>query len=259
MQPRLNIALKACRSASEIITKIYKSKDQDELRSYDKIGDLLYKHIADVIAESYPYGDDDILGPSYVDREIMESVTSNENITSSIDSDDDKCIWVINPLDSYENFANKFPLFNITITIFQKGIAQAAIIFNPIQDELVTAIKGEGALYENTKIRNRSLSKTKILYVINNSKIKLNIENMLDGSERFIGSKSTELIYMASGKIDLIVYPEINIWESAAGVLICKESGVFVTDFSGEDDIYNSKSLIASKEWLHKKILPELN
>ena len=61
MQPRLNIALKACRSASEIITKIYKSKDQDELRSYDKIGDLLYKHIADVIAESYPYGDDDIL------------------------------------------------------------------------------------------------------------------------------------------------------------------------------------------------------
>ena len=82
---------------------------------------------------------------------------------------------------------------------------------------------------------------------------------MLDGNERFIGSRSTELIYMASGKIDLIIYPEINIWESAAGVLICKEAGVFVTDFSGEDDIYNSKSLIASKEWLHKKILPELN
>ena len=148
---------------------------------------------------------------------------------------------------------------NFTITIFQKGEAQATIIFNPIQDELVTAIKGEGALYENTKIRNRSLSKTKILYVIDNSKIKLNIENMLDGSERLIGSKSMELIYMASGKIDLIVYPKINIWESAAGALICKEAGVFVTDFSGEDDIYNSKSLIASKEWLHKKILSELN
>ena len=90
------------------------------------------------------------------------------------------------------------------------------------------------------------------------AKIKLNIENMLDGTERFIGSKSTELIYMAEGKIDLIIYPKIHIWESAAGILICKESGVFVTDFNGNDDIYNSKSLIASKEWLHKKILPKV-
>ncbi len=259
MQPRLNIALKACRSASEIITKIYKSKDQDELRSYDRIGDLLYQHIADIIAESYPYGDMDILGPSYIDKEILENIAGNQNITNNINSDDEKYIWVINPLDSYENFVNKLPLFNITITIFQKGVAQATIIFNPIQDELVTAIKGEGAMHENTKIRNRNASKTKILYIIDNSKIKLNIENMLDGSERYIGSKSTELIYMAEGKIDLIIYPKIDIWESAAGILICKEAGVFVTDFKGEDDIYNSKSLIASKEWLHQKILPEVS
>ena len=258
MQPRLNIALKACRSASEIITKIYKSKDQDELRSYDKIGDLIYKHIADIIAESYPYGDTDVLGPSYVDTKILSDIAGDKNFTTDVQSDDEKYIWIINPLDSYENFVNKLPLFNITITIFQKGIAQATIIFNPIQDELVTAIKGEGAMHENTKIRNRNLSKTKILYVIDNTKIKLNIENMLDGTERFIGSKSTELIYMAEGKIDLIIYPKIHIWESAAGILICKESGGFVTDFNGNDDIYNSKSLIASKEWLHKKILPKV-
>ena len=258
MQPRLNIALKACRSASEIITKIYKSKDQDELRSYDKIGDLIYKHIADIIAESYPYGDTDVLGPSYVDTKILSDIAGDKNFTTDIQSDDEKYIWIINPLDSYENFVNKLPLFNITITIFQKGIAQATIIFNPIQDELVTAIIGEGAMHENTKIRKRNLSKTKILYVIDNTKIKLNIENMLDGTERFIGSKSTELIYMAEGKIDLIIYPKIHIWESAAGILICKESGVFVTDFNGNDDIYNSKSLIASKEWLHKKILPKV-
>ena len=199
-----------------------------------------------------------MLGPSYVDTKILSDIAGDKNFTTDIQSDDEKYIWIINPLDSYENFVNKLPLFNITITIFQKGIAQATIIFNPIQDELVTAIKGEGAMHENTKIRNRNLSKTKILYVIDNTKIKLNIENMLDGTERFIGSKSTELIYMAEGKIDLIIYPKIHIWESAAGILICKESGVFVTDFNGNDDIYNSKSLIASKEWLHRKILPKV-
>ena len=145
MQPRLNIALKACRSASEIIIKIYKSKDQDELRSYDRIGELIYKHIADIIAESYPYGDNDLLGPSYIDRQILLDIAGDQNVTTDIHSDDDKYIWIINPLDSYENFVNKLPLFNITITIFLKGIAQATIIFNPVQDELVTAIKGEGS------------------------------------------------------------------------------------------------------------------
>ena len=45
MQPRLNIALKACRSAAEIINNIYKSKNQDDLRSYDHLDQLLYIHM----------------------------------------------------------------------------------------------------------------------------------------------------------------------------------------------------------------------
>ena len=53
MQPRLNIALKACRLASDLILKIYKSKDQDDLRSYSNIGALIYKHLIEIINESY--------------------------------------------------------------------------------------------------------------------------------------------------------------------------------------------------------------
>ena len=62
MQPRLNIALKACRLASDLILKIYKSKDQDDLRSYSNIGALIYKHLIEIINESYPLGVDDFLG-----------------------------------------------------------------------------------------------------------------------------------------------------------------------------------------------------
>ena len=54
MQPRLNIAIKACRAASEIINKIYKSKDQDDLRSYDDITTVLFKHIVESINETKP-------------------------------------------------------------------------------------------------------------------------------------------------------------------------------------------------------------
>ena len=47
MQPRLNIAIKACRAASGIINQIYKSKDQDDLRSYDDITTVLFKQIVE--------------------------------------------------------------------------------------------------------------------------------------------------------------------------------------------------------------------
>ncbi len=253
MQPRLNIALKACRSASDLISKIYKSKDQDDLRSYNDIGSLIYRHLIDIIEESYPFGKDDLLGPTYiVDKSIDEKLKSHSiNI-------ENKFVWIINPLDSYENFSNKLPLFNITITIFRNSIAQAALVFNPIEDLLITSIKGEGALYENRKIRNRSMSQEKLLYVIDDKKINYNIGNIIKGKSRLIGSKSTELIYLAEGKLDLVIYPHIEIWDSAAGSLICKESGLMVTDFDGKDDVLTNKSMISAKDWLHQKILLKL-
>ena len=67
MQPRLNIALKACRSAADIINTIYKTKSQDDLRSYDHLDEHLYIHLVNLIAESYPFDKDDILGPTNID------------------------------------------------------------------------------------------------------------------------------------------------------------------------------------------------
>ena len=145
MQPRLNIALKACRSAAEIINTIYKTKNQDDLRSYDHLDQLLYMHIIESISESYPFDDVDCLGPTNIDISKIQEKLTNINYKKSI-NDGDNYIWVINPLDSYENFINKIPLFNITITIFFKGVAQASLIYNPVLDQLVTAIKGEALI-----------------------------------------------------------------------------------------------------------------
>ena len=258
MQPRLNIALKACRSAAEIINTIYKSKNQDDLRSYDHLDQLLYMHIIESISESYPFNGIDCLGPTNIDILKVQEKFTNINYKPSIDHGDDY-IWVINPLDSYENFINKIPIFNITITIFLQGIAQASLIYNPVLDQLVTAVKGEGALYENKKIRNTNNLNDKILYVIDDKRIKLNLEHMLTGHERLFGSPSTELVYMAEGKLDLVMYPKINIWDYAAGLLICKESGVLVTGLKGESDIHQCKSLLAARELLHKKVLSKIN
>ena len=258
MQPRLNIALKACRSAADIINSIYKTKSQDDLRSYDHLDEHLYIHLVNLIAESYPFDKDDILGPTNIDVTKIKKKVGNINFTSNINNVD-KYVWVINPLDCYQNFINKIPLFNITISIFFNGAVQASLIYNPVLDQLATAIKGEGAIFENRKIRNINTSSDKILYVIDDRNVKTDLEDILHGDERKFGSRSTELVYIAEGKLDLVIYSNIDIWDFAAGLLICKESGVLVTGSRGQNDINESRSLLVAKESLHKKIVAQLS
>ncbi|MAZ57554.1 MAG: hypothetical protein CMD73_03305 [Gammaproteobacteria bacterium] len=258
MQPRLNIALKACRSAADIINSIYKTKSQDDLRSYDHLDEHLYIHLVNLIAESYPFDKDDILGPTNIDVTKIKKKVGNINFTSNINNVD-KYVWVINPLDCYQNFINKIPLFNITISIFLNGAVQASLIYNPVLDQLATAIKGEGAIFENRKIRNINTSSDKILYVIDDRNVKTDLEDILHGDERKFGSRSTELVYIAEGKLDLVIYSNIDIWDFAAGLLICQESGVLVTGSKGHNDINESRSLLVAKESLHKKIIAQLS
>ena len=258
MQPRLNIALKACRSAADIINTIYKTKSQDDLRSYDHLDEHLYIHLVNLIAESYPFDKDDILGPTNIDVTKIKKKVGNINFTSNINNVD-KYVWVINPLDCYQNFINKIPLFNITISIFLNGAVQASLIYNPVLDQLATAIKGEGAIFENRKIRNINTSSDKILYVIDDRNVKTDLEDILHGDERKFGSRSTELVYIAEGKLDLVIYSNIDIWDFAAGLLICQESGVLVTGSRGQNDINESRSLLVAKESLHKKIVAQLS
>tara|TARA_B110000263_G_C15239461_1_gene478672 strand:- start:13 stop:795 length:783 start_codon:yes stop_codon:yes gene_type:complete len=258
MQPRLNIAIKACRVISESINKIYKSKDQDDLRSYDDMTTVLFKHIVENINESYPFGDQDLLGPSNAKRDALNNIITGDGLSDDIEKEE-KIIWIINPIDSLKNFTNKLPIFNITITLMKNGIAEATVIYNPIQDYLITAIKGQGALSENRKIRTKSISQEKLLYVINDEILSRNLSNSIDGESRILGSPSTELTYLASNQLDLVIYPNIDIWDSAAGVLVCQESGLLLSNINGGQDIYSERSLIGAPTWLHKKILKKIN
>ncbi len=198
------------------------------------------------------------LGPTNINITKIKKKVGNINFTSNINNVD-KYVWVINPLDCYQNFINKIPLFNITISIFLNGAVQASLIYNPVLDQLATAIKGEGAIFENRKIRNINTSSDKILYVIDDRNVKTDLEDILHGDERKFGSRSTELVYIAEGKLDLVIYSNIDIWDFAAGLLICQESGVLVTGSKGQNDINESRSLLVAKESLHKKIIAQLS
>ena len=72
------------RMASEIINQIYKSKDQDDLRSYDDITTVLFKHIVENINESYPFGNQDLLGPSNAKKDALNNIITGDGLTDDI-------------------------------------------------------------------------------------------------------------------------------------------------------------------------------
>ena len=84
------------------------------------------------------------------------------------------------------------------------------------------------------------------------------MNDKINGDLRMTGSPSKEFIYLAEGKLDLLVYPNIEVWDSAAGVLICRESGLIVTDLNGGNNIFSRKHLVAGRNSLHTELLKKL-
>ena len=255
MQHRLNIALKACREASEVIKTFYKKKKQDELKQFKENYTVFFNLILRIINDSYPMGEKDFIGPSSIAKNLIDGM--NDKSFSDLDNEG-SYIWIINPIDNIDNYLNKIPLYNITIAIFLNNEIECSIIYDPIDDVLISAIKGEGAKIENTRLRNKKEIDEKILYATNDLNYAQTLNDKINGDLRMTGSPSKEFIYLAEGKLDLLVYPNIEVWDSAAGVLVCRESGLIVTDINGGNNIFSKKHLIAGRNSLHTELLEKL-
>ncbi|MBN1896660.1 MAG: hypothetical protein JW789_02935 [Candidatus Aenigmarchaeota archaeon] len=70
-----------------------------------------------------------------------------------------------------------------------------------------------------------------------------------------MGAAALELAYVAAGRLDAFIHHNLQPWDVAAGLLIVREAGGVVTDFSGERYNMDSRELSASKGRLHDAIL----
>ena len=61
--------------------------------------------------------------------------------------------WIVDPLDGTTNFLHGIPLFSIAIGLEREGEMVAALVYNPILDELYSAEKGKGAFVNSRRLR----------------------------------------------------------------------------------------------------------
>jgi myo-inositol-1(or 4)-monophosphatase len=177
--------------------------------------------------------------------------------------------WIIDPLDGTTNFAHGFPFYGISIGAELDGLGIVGVVFDPVRNELFTAQAGAGASLNGTSI---AVSKTRhldraLLVTGFSYDIRETTNNNLDHFARFAlkaqglrrtGSAALDLCSVAAGRLDGFWEVRLNPWDMAAGVVILKEAGGIVTNFSGGPHSIYGKELVASNGLIHSSMLEVL-
>jgi myo-inositol-1(or 4)-monophosphatase len=174
-------------------------------------------------------------------------------------------LWIVDPIDGTTNFTMHNPIFSISVGLAFKSEIIAGFIYAPFLDEFYLANKGKGANMNGKKIKvskikglgtlhaychgheDRSLKKAVEYY----NRQKLKKKNHC----RQLGSAAIELAFVAAGRLESITIPGVKPWDVAAGILMVREAGGRVSDFTGQEWNLNSADMIASNGIVHKEIL----
>ena len=133
MNPMLNIAIRAARKAGNVIAKNYERRDANRKHTKKVLND--YVTNVDKAAEAEII---EIIRKSYPDHTIISEETG------ALEGKDSDVQWVIDPLDGTRNFMTGLPHFAVSIAIRVKNRTEVGVVYDPIRNELFTAVRGEG-------------------------------------------------------------------------------------------------------------------
>ena len=169
--------------------------------------------------------------------------------TGSINNNDKKNIWIIDPIDGTTNFLHGIPHFGICIALQSDKEIISSLVFDPIKDEMFFAEKNKGAFLNNHRLRvSNKNSIEDCLFASNHEGLKFSELNM-----RYSGCAALDMAYVASGRFDGFFQNNINLWDIAAGSLLIKEAGGIVNDFDKFE--LNKINVRASSSSISEKML----
>jgi myo-inositol-1(or 4)-monophosphatase len=188
-----------------------------------------------------------------------------------VDGDPDKPRFIIDPLDGTSNFLHGIPHFCISVAVEDPRGSQGkpeithGYVYQPLTDESFWAEKGRGAWLQDQRLRvsarrdlSESLIATGIPFLGHGnfaewSRIFGAVAPEVAGIRRF-GSAALDLAWVAAGRFDGYWESGLQPWDVAAGYLLVKEAGGFVTDFRGQDQVIERRQVLATNDQLHSKL-----
>jgi Archaeal fructose-1,6-bisphosphatase and related enzymes of inositol monophosphatase family len=189
---------------------------------------------------------------------ITEEKTSNKTA--------ERYNWIIDPLDGTTNFIHGVPVFSVSIALKEYDELVLGVVYEINQDECFYAWKGSPAYLNGREIRvskvpkiSDSLIATGFPYydfVKQPQYIDL-LTHLMKNCHgiRRLGSAATDLVYTAAGRFDAFYEYNLNAWDVAAGIVIVKQAGGQVVNFSGGDEVIDSRELLATNGELTREMI----
>ena len=178
--------------------------------------------------------------------------------------------WIVDPLDGTTNFLHGIPHFAISIGLERDGEIVAGVIYEPLRDEMFWAEKGAGAFHNDRRLRvsaRRHLAEALIGTGIpfmtrgDHSSYLATLAAVMAATSgvRRLGVASLDLAYVAAGRLDGFWEFNLSPWDLAAGILIVRESGGYVTDMAGGQGMLTGGDVLAANAELHQPLMELLN
>lgn len=243
----MNVMLGAARKAGRSLARDYGEVEQLQVSLK---GPANFVTAADTRAEETLYAELSRARPGY--GFLMEE-------RGVVEGPDKSHRWIIDPLDGTTNFLHGIPLFAISVALEREGELIAGLIYNPASGELFTAERGKGAFLDDRRIRVAARSRLDDCVITTGIPHRGKPDHELFLSEcagvmqsvaglRRTGAASLDLAWLAAGRFDGYWERNLAAWDLAAGIVILREAGGFVTDLNGGQKMLDTGSIIAGNE-----------
>ncbi|MBE1237021.1 inositol monophosphatase [Phaeovibrio sulfidiphilus] len=255
--PNLNVMVSAARMAAKGLIR-----DFGELENLQvsRKGPSDFVTVADTRAEQILKAELSRARPDY--SFLMEE-------SGAQDGADKTRRWIVDPLDGTLNFMHGIPHFAISIALEEKGEITAGVVYNPVTDDLYTAEKGGGAYHNDRRLRvaartnfAESVFATGIPFQgrPGHREFLMRLARVMSvsaGVRRF-GVASLDLAFVAAGRMDGYWEETLQPWDVAAGILLVREAGGYVTTVQGTGNPVATGSVAAANAALHPQLLKVL-
>jgi len=179
-------------------------------------------------------------------------------------SDSPHC-WILDPIDGTTNYYRGLPFYSVSIALEVDGETLVGAVYDPVRQEMFSAMRGQGAYCDGERIRVREITDLReCVFSLGLAYDTPSMERMLTATTqvvplcstlRELGSAALALSYIACGRLDAYMHPSLKPWDAAAGALILREAGGKMTNSQGHPWRADDGFSLAASPPIHDQLL----
>lgn len=251
-QKYLNVALKAAEQSGPLFKKYFGNAGPTKIKNGNprdlvtKIDLRIEKGIRKLINKNFPES-----------KIIGEEFGAAKTIPSDV-------VWLIDPIDGTTNYIRGIPITCISIGVWDKQGPLVGVVYNPVINQIYTALRGHGAFLNGKRIqasRTAKLSRASGAIGWLSPKKGKKIFNQIIGDTRklrILASSAWQTCMVAGGQLDYYATRDVHIWDVGGPLVILNEAQGRATDFKNQPLKLNLKEIIATNRELHKQLITKL-